>query len=369
MRIPILACTALLCASTSIAQLTTSPDGGNKKAMVGEQIGITDVTIHYDRPAVKGRDGQIWGGLVHKGFADLGFGTSKSAPWRAGANENTVIEFSTDVKVEGQNLPAGKYALFIAYDPNESTVIFSKNYTSWGSFFYDPKEDALRVTVKPVPSDKKVEWLQYQFTNETETGATLELSWEKLIIPIHIETDYVNLQIASFRKELRGEKSFNPGWQSFNQAANFCLMHNTNLEEALTWADHSINGAFIGEKNFRNLSTKAQLLSKLNKQDEAKAIMKDALTLGTPAEVHNYARQLLAQKKNQEAFDVFKLNYDKHPNTFTTNMGLTRGYSALGNYKKALEYANKALPQSPDNGNKINVERLIKMLNEGKDVN
>lgn len=369
MRRSILACTAMLWTLTSIAQLTTPPDGGNKKAMVGERIGITDVTVHYDRPAVKGRDGQVWGGLVHKGFADLGFGTSKSAPWRAGANENTVIEFSTDVKVEGKDLPAGKYALFIAYDPNESTVIFSKNYTSWGSFFYDPKEDALRVNVKPVALDNKVEWLTYQFTNESETGATLELDWEKLRIPIHIETDFVNLQIASFRKELRGERSFNPGWQSFNQAANFCLMHNTNLDEALTWVDHSISGPFIGEKNFRNLSTKAQILTKLNKEPEAKAIMKDALALGSAAEVHNYARQLLVMKKNQEAFDVFKFNYDRTPNTFTTNMGMTRAYSGLGNYKKALEFANKALPQSPDNGNKINVERVIKMLSEGKDVN
>ncbi len=103
--------------------------------MVGERIGITDVTVHYDRPAVKGRDGQVWGGLVHKGFADLGFGTSKSAPWRAGANENTVIEFSTNVKVEGQDLPSGKYALFIAYDSNESTIIFFKESYQLGKFF------------------------------------------------------------------------------------------------------------------------------------------------------------------------------------------------------------------------------------------
>lgn len=369
MRRSILAATALLLALPSFTQLTTPPDGGNKKAIVGERIGITDVTVHYDRPAVKGRDGKVWGGLVHTGYSDPGFGTSKAAPWRAGANENTTVEFSTDVKVEGKDLPAGKYGLFIAYDPNESTVIFSKNNSSWGSFFYDPKEDALRVPVKPVASDKKVEYLQYQFTNQSEAGATLELAWEKLIIPIRIETDFVNLQLASFRKELRSEKSFNPGWQSFNQAATFCLMNNVNLEEALGWVDHSISGPFIGEKNFRNMSVKAQLLSKLNRNEEAKAIMKDALALGTPVEVHNYARQLLAQKKSQEAFEVFKFNYDKNPNTYTTNMGLTRGYSAVGNYKKALEFANKALLQAPDNANKMNVERLIKTLGEGKDVN
>src|SRR6201989_322981 len=138
----------------SFGQLTSLPDGGNKKAMVGERIGITDVTIHYDRPGVKGREGKIWGSLVHTGFADLGFGTSKQAPWRAGANENTTIEFSSDVMIEGKPLPAGKYGFFIAYDPSECTLIFSKNTTSWGSFFYNPDEDALRVQVKPVATEK-----------------------------------------------------------------------------------------------------------------------------------------------------------------------------------------------------------------------
>ena len=144
---------------SAYSQLTTMPDGGNKKSWVGERIGITDVTVRYDRPGVKGREGKIWGQLVQTGFNDLGFGTSKAAPWRAGANENTTIEFSTDVKIEGQPLAAGKYGFFIAYDPNESTLIFSKNNTSWGSFFYTDKEDALRVKVKPVAMDKSVEWL------------------------------------------------------------------------------------------------------------------------------------------------------------------------------------------------------------------
>src|SRR4051812_35748554 len=92
---------ACLLQHSSSAQLTTVPDGGNKKAMVGERIGLSDVTIHYDRPGVKGREGKIWGTLVPLGLNDLGFGTSKAAPWRAGANENTTIEFSTDVTIEG----------------------------------------------------------------------------------------------------------------------------------------------------------------------------------------------------------------------------------------------------------------------------
>src|SRR6266496_6402049 len=162
------------------AQLTVPPNGGNRKASVGERIGITDVTIHYDRPGVKGREGKIWGQLIPVGYTDQGFGSSKAAPWRAGANENTTIEFSSDVKIEGQPLAAGRYGFFVAYDPNECTLIFSKNSTSWGSFFYKPEEDALRVKVKPVALDKSVEWLKYEFMNETENGAKVGLQWEKL---------------------------------------------------------------------------------------------------------------------------------------------------------------------------------------------
>src|SRR6185369_17651039 len=105
----------------SNAQLTVLPNGGNKKASVTERIGLTDVTIHYDRPHVNGREGKIWGQLIPVGYTDQGFGTSKAAPWRAGANENTTIEFSTDVKIEGQPLAAGRYGFFVAYDPNECT--------------------------------------------------------------------------------------------------------------------------------------------------------------------------------------------------------------------------------------------------------
>ena len=350
------------------AQLTTAPEGGNRKATVSENIGITNITIDYSRPGVKGREGKIWGGLIHKGFTDLGFGTSKNAPWRAGANENTVIEFTTPVMIEGKTVPAGKYGLFIAYDPDASTVILSKNHTSWGSFFYDEKEDALRVTVKPVPLDKSVEWLRYEFMDQTDSSATVALEWEKLRIPIRLATDHINLQLASFREELRSEKSFNVGWQTWNQAANFCVLNNVNLEEALAWSDHAVNGPFVGQKNFNTLSTRAQVLSKLNRTAEAEAAMKEALPMGSANQVHAYARQLLLQKKSKEAFDAFKLNYDKNPNIFTTNMGMMRGYSAVGNYKKALEYAQKALPQS-DQLNKINLERMIKLLQEGKDVN
>jgi tetratricopeptide (TPR) repeat protein len=370
MQKPILSLFLIVTSCTvSFAQipLTTAPSGGNKKASVTERIGLTDVTIHYDRPAVKGREGKIWGELVHAGFINQGFGNSNAAPWRAGANENTVVEFSTPVKIEGQILPAGKYGFFIAYDPNEPTLIFSKNSGSWGSYYYDEKEDALRVKVKPQALDKSVEWLKYEFMNETENSATIGLQWEKLMIPFKVEVDYINAQLESFRNELRTEKGFM--WESWNQAASWCLQRNVNLDQALVWADTATSATFGGDKAFRAWSTKAQLLEKLNRADEAAEVMKKSMAFAGVNEIHQYGRQLLQAKKNKEALEIFKTNFQKNPNQFTTLMGLVRGYSANADYKNALKYANQALPLAPDTNNKNNLASMIEKLKAGKDAN
>lgn len=365
----VLLISGIFISTLSFAQipLTVSPSGGNKKASVGERIGLTDVIIHYDRPGVKGREGKIWSQLVPVGFTDPGFGSSKSAPWRAGANENTTFEFSADVKIEGQPLPAGKYGFFIAYDPSECTLIFSKNSTSWGHFYYDEKEDALRVKVKPVATDKLVEWLKYEFLNETENSATVALEWEKLMIPVKIEVDYIKDQVESFRRELRTEKGFI--WESWNQAAQWCVQHNTNLEQALVWTDSASSTGFGGDRSFQSRSTRAQILDKLGRSDEAAEVMKKALPFANIFEIHQYGRQLISLKKPKEALEVFKLNYEKNKDQFTSLIGLARGYSANADYKNALKYATKALPLAPDQQNKTNVESMIQKLKEGKDVN
>lgn len=355
------------CTLISMGQnLTVPPDGGNKKASVSERIGITDVTIHYDRPGVKGREGKIWNALVHTGFTDLGFGTSKAAPWRAGANENTTFTFSTDVLIEGKPLPAGTYGFFIAMGTGDATLIFSNNSTSWGSFFYDPKEDALRVTVKTVPLNESVERLKYEFMDETDSSAVVALMWEKLKIPFKIEVDNVKTQLAVFRKELRSDKGFNA--DAWVQAAQFAAAHD-DLEEASLWSDHSIDAIFVGQKNFKTLSTKAMILQKQGKTTEADAQLKEALPLGSMQELHQYGRDLIAAKNPKQALEVFKLNAQKNPGQFTTDMGLVRGYSANGDYKNALKYAKLAEPLAPNKPNKDAVDTMIKSLNEGKDVN
>lgn len=364
----LLAITALLFSTFSFSQLLfTIADGGNKKASVSERIGITDVTLTYDRPAVKGREGKIWGELVPYGLTDQGFGTSKAAPWRAGANENTTISFSTDVTIEGKPLAAGTYGLFILMGQGTATYIFSNNSTSWGSFFYDPKEDALRVDVKTVALNESVERMKFEFMDEKENSATIAMMWEKMKIPFKVEVDYVKTQLESFRRELRNEKGFR--WEAWVEAINFCVQRNTNLEEALQWSDYAMNGVFVGQKNFKTLSAKASLLNRMGRKTEADTLMKQAMPLANMQELHAYGRQLLREKRPQEALEAFKLNAQKNPNVFTTNMGLARGYSANGDYKNALKYVKIAQAQAPDKGNKDAIEGFIKMLEGGKDIN
>ncbi|GAB2559313.1 hypothetical protein GCM10027190_06390 [Spirosoma areae] len=357
----------LLSTLSAFAQLTFPADGGNKKALVSERIGITDVAISYNRPAVKGREGKIWGQLVHFGYKDLGFGSSKESPWRAGANENTTISFSTDVTVEGKPLPAGTYGLMMAVQENDVTVIFSKNTSSWGSYFYDAKEDALRVTVKPLKDQPMAERLKYEFMNQTDSSAVVTLLWEKWAIPFTVGVNVVQTQLASLRNELRSEKGFRA--EAYQQAAAYTADHNTNLDEGLRWADYAINGQFVGEKNFNTLRTKARILALMNKNADADALMKEALPMANLQESYQYGRQLINQKKSKEALTFFQELAKKYPNVFMTNMGLMRAYSSVGDYKSATDWGKKALAQAPDANNKANVERLLGQLGQGKDVN
>lgn len=365
LTIVLLTCVSLS-AISQIMPVNREPYGGNKRAWVGEQIGVVKVDISYNRPGVKGREGKVWGtNVAHYGFIDYGHGTSYSAPWRAGANENTTITFTHPVKIEGKDLPAGKYGFYIANGEEESTLIFSKVNNSWGSFYYDEKEDALRVTVKNVKLDESVEWLRYDFINQTDNSATIALSWEKRMIPFKVEADTKKLQIEEFKKDFRTTRNY----YDFLVAVYWCVDNDYELEQALAWADRAISFRVMGEKNFRSVLAKAAVLNKMGKGDEAIRIMEEVLPMGSVGDVHYYGRTLLQAGQKEAALSVFKANYDKHPNDLTTNVGLGRGYSAVGDYKKALKYMKAALPLAKDDVNKNNVQDMIKKLEEGKDVN
>jgi hypothetical protein len=353
----------IICATiTAQAQLVTPPEGGSAKAMVYERIGLTDVTIDYSRPAVKGREGRIWGDLVHKGFKDLGFGTCKECPWRAGANENTTIDFSTEVFIEGKPLPAGKYGLFIAYEPDMATVIFSSNTSSWGSYYYDKKEDVLRVIVKPAPQKESKERLTYEFSNETDSTAVVSLIWEKMAIPFKVTTQLQKLQLASFERELRGVKGFDP--HSLMQVAEYMLDHNMRLNDALDY----ISRAYQSMPTFSVLMVKSRIEEKLNMPERADSSMQLAISRGSAQELHAYARQLLRDKQPEKAYPIFLQNYKRHPMQFMTIMGMARGSAAVGKKKDALKYARMALVVAPDEVNRKMVEDMIVNLEAGKDI-
>ncbi|HKH49117.1 MAG TPA: DUF2911 domain-containing protein [Thermoanaerobaculia bacterium] len=369
---PALVAAALLAAAPAVAQwpgLTFPPDGDNQFSSVTQGIGPVRVTLQYNSPDVhsptgEDRRGKIWGtSVAHYGMANLGFGTcGDQCPWRGGANENTVFTTSHDVKIQGQPLPAGSYGLHFLAGPEEWTVIFSKNSTSWGSFTYDAKEDALRVKAKPEKSEYN-EWLTYEFIDRKPDHATVALKWEDLQVPLTISVDNVaGLYIDQIRRDLRSSPGFN--WQNWNAAAQYALQNKTNLEEALTWAEHAATPSLGGQETFATLTSLAELQAANGKADDSQKTLERALNHPTagPVAIHLYGRQLLAQGKNEEAMRVFELNAKKHPNIWPVHVGLSRGHAALGRTKEALAEARLALAQAPDENNRQGIEALIKQL-------
>jgi tetratricopeptide (TPR) repeat protein len=343
-----------------ISEITMPPNGDNQKAEVSQWIGLAKVTITYHSPNVHGgggkdRTGHIWGELIKYGFFDEGAGPSRAMPWRAGANENTTITFSNDVKVEGQTLKAGTYALFLDLEPTgASNWIFSNNSTGWGSYQYDPKNDALRVPVRPQDAPY-TEFLTYAFDERRPSSAVAFLQWEKKRFSFKVDVPNVNdLYVAQMRKDLQGWPGFN--YRNWQNAAQFCASNKVNLDEALVWADKAINepfrGAALGREDFSTLQTKAAVLSAMSRTAEADTVMEKAIhsPTATVFNIHQYGVSLLAAKRNDKAMEVFRFNREQHPDDkFVTNVGLARGYTALGDKQKAISYWETALQNVPEN--------------------
>lgn len=366
---------ALLAASLASAQLSVPPSGENQKSSVTQSIGLVKVTIDYSSPDVhapngEDRRGKIWGELVPWGLTNLGFGTcGDQCPWRAGANENTVFAVSHDVQVEGKPLPAGRYGLhMIPAKDGDWTVVFSKNSTSWGSYTYDPAEDALRVAVKPRKNDYH-EWLTYEFTDRQPDRATVALMWEELAVPFTVAVpNATDLYLAKIREELRSYAGFT--WQNWNQAAQYALQAK-RPQDAVGFARRAVGFPGIGQENFTTLGTLAMALEAAGETAEAKSTMDRALMhpTATPIDLHQHGRRLQAQGKKEEALKVWELNAKRHPNVWPVNVGLARGYSAVGRYKDALKYAKLALAQAPDDANRKSLADAVKKLEAGQDMN
>ena len=320
----------------------------SQRAVATQRIGLTDITINYCRPLVNGRE--IWGKAVPYGNV-----------WRSGANENTTISFSDDVSIEGHALPAGTYGLHTIPTADQWTIIFSKNSTSWGSFSYDEKEDALRVTVKPHAAEFE-EALAYTFGELKPDSTAATLRWEKLAVPFHISADVNATVLRSIQNQLRNVGGFT--WAGYDEAANWLIDAHQNLDQAMKWEDRSIQI----EERFENLLGKSQILEEQGKKQEAEAMKTRALDTANGLQLHIYGRGLQLQKKQEEGFAVFNVNVKKHPNEWYTHGELSRMASAKGDFDTALKEMKLALPGAPEVA-KPGIQRLIGRLEKKEDIN
>ena len=350
----LIAAPALVCMLVCLqvgAQITT-PRTPSPAATISQTIGISKVTVDYSRPAVRNRE--VWGALIPYGWNVQGFGNGETAPWRAGANENTVITFSHPVKVQGTSVPAGTYGLFFVINAdNSGEVILSKDTKSWGSFFYNPKQDQLRAPIQ-IRQNVHTEWLTYDFMGLNKTSGELVLNWEKKQFPVKLEFAVDEIVMANAEEELKGTTGFIP--QGFISAANYALQNNINQEKALTWIDQAINQ----QRNFTTLRIKAGLLRQTGKAEEAEKLLADAMTVATEVELNAYGYQLLGQGKHDEAIRILAMNTERFPKSANAWDSLGEAYATKGDKNSAIKHFKKSLSLNPPANVKANSEKFLK---------
>ena len=309
------------------------------RASVSQTIGLTTIGLTYDRPAVNGRP--VWGALV-----------PFDSVWRAGANENTVLELSSPARVGGKTLEAGRYGLHMIPTKGDWTIILSRQANAWGSFSYDPKEDALRFTATPAPGEMH-ERLTYTFDDPTDSAVALTLRWEKLAVPFTIGVDSKTVVTDSLREQLRGLGRF--FWQPWSQAAAWCAANGVNLEEATAWADKSI----AMNENFTNQRVKAALLGQRGDEAGAQAAAQRSLAIATEAEVNTYGYLLMGQGKVDSALVIFRKNVKDYPKSWNTYDSLAEAYAKKGDKKLASQNYSKALAMTQDPAQKQRIQGAL----------
>jgi hypothetical protein len=319
----------------------------SQRATISQRVALTDINITYHRPLVEGR--KIFGSIVPYGQV-----------WRAGANENTAIEISDPVVVEGQVLPKGTYGLHMIPNADSWTIIFSKNATSWGSFTYDQKEDALRVTVKPSTGEMH-EAMTFDFDQVKGDSAVLTLRWDKTAVPIHIAVDR-ETTLANIRSELRNTAQYT--WEGWNDAAGWCLQNKTDLDEALRWANRSIEN----EDRFENEMTKSQILGALNRGTEAGVAQKQALDKANAVQLYSQGRQIHLQGHKTEAMEFYKMVVTRFPDHWIAHLAKSRLAVASGDYTGALKEIQTAVEGCPES-NKAALRGLQKRIENKEDIN
>ena len=266
----------------------------SQKASVMQTIGVTDVTITYSRPGVKGR--KIWGDALPsqggKGEATLDDQNARPKDavivpwghaWRTGANEATQFVVTDDVLINGQKLPAGSYSLHTVPNKDEWTIIFNSVANQWGSFNYDPAKDTLRVKVKPEWVNENQEWLAFSFDPVTDNSAQVNIRWEKVRVPFKVEVpDVKALTIQKARALVQAAKP--DDWRTPLQAANYVFLNDEKGDqtEALGWLEQSLKV----KETYQNLYTKARVLAAQGKTADAIATGEKALVMGKAAKAN-----------------------------------------------------------------------------------
>jgi len=361
-------------ANLTAQALTVPPPGANQSAMVTQYMGMVSVTIDYNSPDVTSpagddRTGKIWGQLVPWGIAPNqfypGFGTAENMPWRAGSNENTTISFSHDVEVEGEPIAAGTYALFMAPGEDKWTIIFNSNSSAWGSFFYDPDLDVLKVEVEPENTDYFREWLTYEFEDRQLDSTVAVMHWENLRVPFRISVPNMDeLYHDTMAAELTGAVGFN--FQNWVAASNWAAQREAYQEDAVQWAD----AAIAANNSYQTLANKAVVLFQIGQKEEGMKALEVAMEdpTATPVAIHGTARGLQFQGDMETANLIFRKNYEMNPGEWPVDFGMARALAQEGEYEAALEHALIAQERSPE-GQLQNVETQIERLKKGENIN
>ena len=332
----------MLFAFSSFAQFhTLKIPKASQNVIETQTLGVTDITITYGSPALRGRN--VWENI------DIIPQEGNPIAWRAGANLATTISFSTDVMIEGKSLKAGEYGFHIIPKKDNYTLLFVQPAQQWGSYYLDVDKDAvLKVNVNS-ESCAKSEQLDYEFLNRTENSLVVGLEWDEKRIPFKVEVDLNKTVIESFRSELRGINTYH--WQAWNDAALWCLNHNTNLEEALKWANRSINGGyngFAGNENSANTITKLRLLKKLGKTtDFDNTIKKASEARFNNHDINEFNIAMLRFGKHKSAYDYSTKYFKMFPNQWSLLLNRSIAAYFLGKQKQAVKDVEKVITLAP----------------------